>query len=125
MSCQHNDCFTCPYKDCISEKDNSGEKKRPGRKKMNPEVVRQNRLRYQREYYQQHRDKLNEINKQYYRDHADELREKQREYRSRKLQYISPLSNIWITDGQKNKRIKPGLLDEYIKKGWKRGRTNR
>jgi hypothetical protein len=52
--CMHNDCFTCPYKDCISNKEPEGypfaEVKR--RKKLTPEEKRlKNNLR-QRLYYQ-------------------------------------------------------------------------
>ena len=39
--CTHNDCFTCPYEDCISSKDPG--KKRPGRKRLPPEVRKRHR----------------------------------------------------------------------------------
>jgi len=31
---------------------------------------------------------------------------------------------IWINDGENRKKIKPEFLDEYISKGWKKGKMN-
>lgn len=37
MKCEHNDCFTCPYDDCISNVEVEPDRKKPGRKKLTPE----------------------------------------------------------------------------------------
>lgn len=59
MVCEHDNCFTCPYPDCISDTEPMASGKgKPGRKKMNPEEVRQHRLEYQRRYNQEHKEKI-------------------------------------------------------------------
>lgn len=37
MKCEHKDCFTCPYGDCISNVEVEPERKKPGRKKLTPQ----------------------------------------------------------------------------------------
>lgn len=106
MRCEHGDCFTCPYSDCISDK--AKVKGKPGRKKMDPEVVRQHRLAYQKEYYKNNPDKY----KQYYSKRNKE-----------KLKDKPLLKTTWVTDGKTNKRILSINLKEWEEKGWKRGRT--
>ena len=44
MKCEHDDCFTCPYSDCIRE----------GRKKK----YSKNRKEYQRQYYLEHKKEI-------------------------------------------------------------------
>ena len=61
--CKPDDCDNCPYPDCIGT---FVTKKTPGRKKMNPEVVRQRRLAYQRVYYLEHKEKQQEWAREYY-----------------------------------------------------------
>lgn len=69
MKCTHEDCFTCPYDDCISDK--SPVSKKRGRKKLPPEVVRQHRLAYQRKYNKEHKEKLAAQMKKYYQEHKE------------------------------------------------------
>lgn len=56
MICEHKDCFTCPYDDCISNKD--PKKKKPGRKKIPLEEKRKHRNAYNAKYRKEHRAEL-------------------------------------------------------------------
>lgn len=112
MSCQHNDCLTCPYPDCISETGPGVRpmgKKKPGRKKMDAKVVHQHRLNYQRKYY---------------KEHPEQYREYYRKYTHEKT-LNKPLTGryIWVTDGKTNKAIPPKDYSTWQEKGWWRGRT--
>lgn len=52
MKCTHNDCFTCPYGDCISKVEVEPERKKRGRKKLSKEErLRRKRLRSIADYY--------------------------------------------------------------------------
>lgn len=82
MACLHNDCFTCPYPECISDKD-PGEKKKPGRKKMNPEEKRKRKNAYAREYYQNHKEYYKEYMIDYYKEHKQEYRKREKARRER------------------------------------------
>ena len=62
--CDHDDCFTCPYEDCISSKD--PKKKRPGRKRLPPEERKRHRREHQRKYLETHRTQINERQRQNY-----------------------------------------------------------
>ena len=62
MTCEHNDCFTCPYPDCIVGdrqiiKKLSTEKKTKPKNKRNAyyERNKEKRKQYQREYYHSHK----------------------------------------------------------------------
>lgn len=125
MKCEHDNCLTCPYPDCISEKGPiNTPRKKPGRKKIDPEVKKQNARRYQRQYYEEHTEECNAASRKYYKENTEKCREYQRNYRNRIRGTLGkPLFNIWITDGIKNKRIKEEQYLEYEKLGWKRGRT--
>ena len=35
-TCNHDNCYTCPYPDCISNVEVEPERKKPGRKKLTP-----------------------------------------------------------------------------------------
>lgn len=83
MICEHNDCFTCPYPECIGEKA-PGKKKKPGRKKMDPEEVKKHRLAYQRKYYQEHKEKYKEYMISYYYEHKEEYRAREKARRKNK-----------------------------------------
>ena len=123
MKCEHDNCLTCPYPDCISEKGPVNKtKKKPGRKKIDPEVKRQNANRWQKDYYQQTKEERLKYCHKYYREHAEEIRQKQKEYRDKKRGYKGPLANIWITNGKENKRIKEKDFEQWQVKGWTRGR---
>ena len=86
MACEHDDCFTCPYKDCINKAEPKIEKvkKKPGRKKMNPEVVKQHRLEYQRKYNKEHKEKIYAYMKEYYKEHKAEYRAREKKNRIKK-----------------------------------------
>lgn len=64
MKCKHNDCFTCPYPDCII-----GER--------NIKVVDEERRKIQRV-------KNAERCREYYREHREEILAKKKENRRRK-----------------------------------------
>lgn len=53
MICEHDDCFTCPYPDCVAKYTSEvhRQKKKRGRKPIDPEEKRQNRRAYSKEYY--------------------------------------------------------------------------
>ncbi len=53
MKCEHDNCLTCPYPDCISEK---GPRKKPGRKALPPEIKQAHRKAYCKKYYAEHRE---------------------------------------------------------------------
>ncbi len=49
--CQPSDCDNCPYTDCIGTI-----RKKPGRKKLPPDVLLEHRRTYSRNWYYEHRD---------------------------------------------------------------------
>ena len=127
MKCEHDNCLTCPYPDCIAtDKQIAAQAKehrrKPGRKKIDPELKKENARRWQREYYQQNKEAVLDKMHKYYQNHAEEIRQKQKEYRDRKRGKTRSLFNIWITNGKTNKRIKECELQEFERLGWKRGR---
>lgn len=123
MKCEHDDCFTCPYPDCISKKGNidNTKKRKPGRKKLPPEVKRQNRIRQSQDYYNNHKEQRKIYQHDYYAKNQEEIKQRQKEKRLSTV--VHPNSRIWITDGNINKRIRASNLADYERKGWKRGRT--
>lgn len=125
MKCEHDNCLTCPYPDCISEKGPADRvKKKPGRKKMDPEEKRQNKKRWMQEYYIANKERFHKRSQQYYQENADKIREQQRKYRNEKLGVPEKeIMTIWMTDGKINKRVNYTEYDAYKKKGWMRGRT--
>ena len=66
MICTISNCDDCPYSDCIAEA--KAEKKKRGRKKMDPAIVRQHRLDYNKRYYRAHKTELNEKAKERYHE---------------------------------------------------------
>lgn len=65
--CQQEDCDNCKYDDCIGTI-----RKKPGRKKMDPEVVKEHRRLYSLQYFYNHREKMNKYSKEYYYKKRDE-----------------------------------------------------
>lgn len=63
--CEHKDCFTCPYPDCISNKEPV--KRKRGRKRLAPEEKRRHRREQQRNYVDRHREQVNESQREYYK----------------------------------------------------------
>ena len=84
MACEHGDCFTCPYPDCISKKGLKGEKKKPGRKKLPPEERRKHILAYQRKYNEEHKEQIYAYMKKYYQEHKEEYRAREKRNRQKK-----------------------------------------
>ena len=126
MKCEHDNCLTCPYPDCISP--NRGpakkEKKKPGRKRLPPEVVKQNRKEYSRKYYAEHKAERSAYYKEYNKKNAERVRERQRAYDS-KRGYSKEYTTIWMTNGLINRRIPVAKKAEFEAKGWQRGRISR
>ena len=121
MSCQHDNCFTCPYPDCISGDGPVKKKKgKPGRKKLPPEVLKQNRQRYSHDYYRDKKEQCAASSHEYYLKHREEIKQKQKEKR-----LSVPHENIWVTNGKVNKRIRASELKEYQENGYCRGRTSK
>lgn len=58
MSCLHDDCFTCPYPDCISKTE--PKKRKCGRKKFPPEERMKRRRLRNKVYYEKHREERHE-----------------------------------------------------------------
>lgn len=122
MKCNHKDCFTCPYPDCIAKDDSEviyREKKKPGRKKIDPELRKQHEKIAQHEYYLKHRERIKATQIEYYKNHRKEICDKQKSKRA-----VGPIltNSIWMNDGAVNKRVKIFDLKKYQDLGWKRGR---
>lgn len=82
MTCTHNDCFTCPYPDCIVEgRVKYQPKKKRGRKKLSPEVLAQHR----REYYEKNKEKYQEYYRKYYQEHKSEYRAREKNLREKEI----------------------------------------
>lgn len=69
MKCKQEDCFKCPYEDCILD-----EGERPTKQR--------NYAEYQREYYQQHMEERKAYQLKYYEAHRAEIIKKSRERRA-------------------------------------------
>ncbi len=122
MKCTHDNCMTCPYPDCISSEGPAGEKRKPGRKKIDPIVKKENERRRRQDYYLQNKDRIQAYSHDYYRTHAGLLRQKQRELRQQNSD-DSNTKSVWINNGIVSKRVSRVNLDKYISQGWKRGRV--
>lgn len=62
--CGHNDCFTCPFSDCVSDTGPKGEKKK--RKKLTKEEARERKKETNRKYYYKNREKISELHRNSY-----------------------------------------------------------
>ena len=89
MICTHEDCFSCPYPDCVvnDEKERKAPPKKRGRKPMDPEEKRKKRSAYGKKYYAEHKDHLKDYMNNYYREHKAE-------YRARELKYKEQMAFI-------------------------------
>lgn len=58
MKCTHDDCFTCPFEDCISQYGNTRSKR--GRKPLDPEEKAKRRKAYNQTYYKKHKAEKHE-----------------------------------------------------------------
>lgn len=61
MKCNHDNCFTCPYPDCISNVEVEPERKKKGRKKLPPEEKARRKRIARHERYLRERDKCHEL----------------------------------------------------------------
>lgn len=134
MKCSHTNCLTCPYPDCISETGPMSEsdatetenrpKKKRGRKKLDPEVKKQRARDWQKQYYYAHKKEHAIKAREYYHKNKEHILEKQRQRRAelngdtRVREFL-----IWVTNGTEDKRIKDAQYDEYVAKGYRKGRT--
>lgn len=86
MICEHDDCYTCPYADCIvtDEKEMHRQKKKRGRKPMDPEEKRKKKRAYCKEYYKKHKEHFKDYMNNYYREHKAEYRAREQKYKEQK-----------------------------------------
>lgn len=94
--CEHTDCFTCPYPDCIaSDKEiqilDCKERMEQKKKEHKPIVAMPSktpwafrRVEYQREYYQAHKEKHDEAMRIWRQENREKCRQYNKEYRKRK-----------------------------------------
>lgn len=59
--CQPTDCDICQYEDCIGII-----RKKPGRKKLPPDVLHQHRLEQNRRYQEKNREEIRRKNRERY-----------------------------------------------------------
>lgn len=63
--CDHDNCFTCPYPDCIV--DGKIKKNRVKmRRKLTAEEAKRHRAENNKRYYEKNRDKFSELHRQNY-----------------------------------------------------------
>ena len=62
--CGHDNCFTCPYADCISDKE--PQKRKAGRKKKDPEERKRRQNIAHKKYYEANRERIKKYNHDYY-----------------------------------------------------------
>lgn len=55
MICTHNDCFTCPYDDCISNVEVDPVRKKKGRKPISAEEKARRRKIYNQRWYEKNK----------------------------------------------------------------------
>ena len=63
-NCHHNDCFTCPYKDCISDRGPKTQTKK--REKLSPDELKIRKRESNKKYYAKNRAKISELHRSYY-----------------------------------------------------------
>ncbi len=69
MACEHDDCMTCPYPDCISKRGpRKKPRKKPGRKALPPEIKQAHRKAYDKKYYAEHREERLADSKRRYKE---------------------------------------------------------
>lgn len=71
--CMHDDCFTCPYPDCISNTEPV--KHKPGRKKLSPEEKASRKREQHHQWYERNRARILEENKEKYYRRKSEKKE--------------------------------------------------
>lgn len=63
--CKHNDCFTCPYDDCISDIAPKGTTSK--RRNLSPDEKKIRKAQTNKKYYDKNRTRISELHRDYYR----------------------------------------------------------
>lgn len=70
--CGHDDCFSCPFKDCIVNGVEANEfievTGKRGRPKLDPEEKKRRKREFQKKYYKEHREEIMKKMKERYRE---------------------------------------------------------
>ena len=66
IKCKHDDCFTCPYPDCISDIAPKGTRKK--RQKLTKEEAKRRKSEYNKKYYRKNDARISELHRKYYKD---------------------------------------------------------
>lgn len=72
--CDHDNCFTCPYPDCIASR-KPGNAKVKRHRKLTEEEARRHRAEINRRYYLKNRDKISELHRKNYKDRKNKTNE--------------------------------------------------
>lgn len=124
MKCNHNDCFTCPYPDCIKGVRVKKEKPKATKTKPKKEVVikekkkvgrpRKDRSNYWNEYYAKNAERIRENNRKRYYEKREEIQEKQRKYRKEHIEYYREYSRRYYRERIKhdNERENQSIIRE-------------
>lgn len=70
--CNHDDCFTCPYPDCIGERKAAPNKR--GRKPISAEEKAKRKSAYAKQYYQEHKEQISKQRAAYYQTHKEQYK---------------------------------------------------
>ena len=87
MRCQCDNCFECPYEDCISDMEPQKRDRRRETARRNYYANREKRLKYAAEYRRTFRNEINAKNKARYHEnmkdpeYAEKMRNRQRQRR--------------------------------------------
>ena len=68
--CNHNDCFSCPYDDCISDTSPKGSVSK--RKKLSKDEAKLRRKENNKRYYYKNREKISELHRKYYQEQKNQ-----------------------------------------------------
>lgn len=90
--CEWDDCFTCPYEDCLQSESNISstddfnplKKRGPGRPRLPDGVSHQHRLEYLRRHYQETKEEKAKYFREYYQKNKERIRKQQKEYRRKR-----------------------------------------
>lgn len=79
--CNHDDCFTCPYPDCVKDQPKAEKDRKDYQKKYYEEHKAEILEKYEKLY----KEKKREYARQYYAQHREELKEKANQRYRRKM----------------------------------------
>ena len=65
IKCKHDDCFTCPYDDCICDKAKKSEKTK--KEKLSPEELKRHRQETNKKYYNRNSSWISEYKRELYK----------------------------------------------------------